>query len=190
MATALELLQQIASNTSTDESINIALISAGAALFGATIGAVVSYLGLRISRDIEMRKLKAGLIATERLRWLQDIRERFSSFYGGMDIQFNLLKRPVTAGPEAFQEILDGYSKSIAEQCNRITLMLNPAKKRQAELRQALSDAQLFFLKCISVKTLAAADFDDDAYAAIRKRAFNAITDIGIETWRQVKELE
>lgn len=190
MAAELELLQQIANNTSTDDSVSIALISAGAALLGATVGAVVSYLGLRINREIEMRKLKAGLIATERLRCLQDIRQRFSSFYSDFDMQFNLLKRPATQGREAFQETMDAYSKSISEQCNRIILMLNPAKGKQAELRLALDDAQSFFLNCVSTKTMAASTFDDAKYAAIKTRAFNALTDIGIETWKQVKGLE
>lgn len=190
MATELELLQQIANNTSTNDSVSIALISAGAALLGATVGAVVGYLGLRITRDIEMRKLKAGLVATERLRWLQDIRQRFSSFYTDLDMQFNLLKRPVTSSLEAFQETMDVYSKSISEQCNRIILMLNPAKVKQAQLRQALNDAQSFFLDCVFTKTMAASAFDDAKYATIKTRAFNALTDIGKETWKQVKDLE
>lgn len=190
MATELELLQEIARNTSSDDSISIALISAGAALLGATVGAIVSYLGLRINRDIEMRKLKAGLIATERLRWLQDIRQRFSSFYSDFDMQFNLLKRPVTQSREVFQETMDVYSKSISEQCNRIILMLNPAKAKQAELSQALNDAQSFFLDCVSTKKMAAATLDDAKYAVIKTRAFNALTDIGKETWKQVKGLE
>ena len=190
MATEMELLQQIANNTRGDDSIMIALVSAGAALLGATIGAVVSYLGLRISRDIEMRKLKAGLIATERLRWLQDIRQRFSSFYSDLDMQFNLLKRPVTQGHKEYQEMMDVYSKSVSEQCNRIVLMLNPAKPKQADLKQALNGAQAFFLECIAKKTMSAADFDDLEYARVKTRAFDAITDIGTETWEQVKGLE
>jgi hypothetical protein len=58
------------------------------------------------------------------------------------------------------------------------------------ELRLDLNDAQSFFLDCVSTKTMAAFIFDDAKYAAIKTRAFNALTDIGIETWKQVKGLE
>lgn len=190
MTTELELLQQIARNTSTSETQAIAFISAGAALLGAFIGAFVSFLGILVNRNIELKRLKAGLIAAERLRWLQDIRQRLSSFYSDLDMQFNLLKRPVSDGPKTFQQTMDTYSKSVSEQSNRIILMLNPEKKEQGELRKAINDAQTFFLKCISSKTMAEASFDDDMYASIKTRAFDSLTAIGRQTWKQVKDLQ
>jgi hypothetical protein len=192
MATELELLAQIVHNTSgKDLPLEIALVSAGAALLGATIGAVVSYLGLRNARNIETKKLKAELIARERLRWLQDLRQRLSTFYSDLDMQYNLLKRPVDPKDVAsFQTLLDSFSKTVSEQCNLLILMLNPRKPKQEKLRIALNDAQGFFLKAIGQKQLAAAAFDDRLYAAIKTSAFDAATEIGIETWKQVKELE
>jgi hypothetical protein len=191
MANELELLQQIAHNTSTKDPVWIAVVSAGAALLGASIGALVSYLGLRASHKIERAKLKADLISRERLRWLQDIRQRLTSFYSNLDMQYNLLKRPVThATVAAYQSELDAYSKTVSEQCSFIVLMLNPAKPKQRELRVALNDAQAFFLECIAKKTLSAATFDDLRYQTIKTCAFDAATAIGIETWAQVKALE
>lgn len=191
MATELELLQQIVNNTQGDDSANIAFISAGAALIGASIGAIISYLGLRINREVETRKLKAGLIATERLRWLQDIRQRFSRFSSDLDMQYNLIKRPVKPEErDVFQVTLDTYSKAVSEQCNVIILMLNPSKKHQKDLRDAINEALAFFIDCINKKTEVINEIDDKKYVLIKTRAFNALTIIGVETWGQVKDLE
>lgn len=191
MCSTIELLQQIASNTSSNDSVWIAGISAFSALLGAGIGAGVSYLGVRSNRMLEEKKLKAGLIATERLRWLRELRERFSTFFTQLDMQYNLIKRPVQKeDAKNFQKTLDEYSLSISEQSHLINLMLNPEKPEQFALRKAINDAKAFFLKCLAEKGLEAKDFDDSVYAEIQERALGSITGIGIETWKQVKNLE
>ena len=191
MSLKLELLQQIVANTGRSDSIHVALISGGSALLGATIGAGISYLGLRISRDLEIKKLKASLVATERLRWMRELRERFSAFFTRLDMQYSLIKRPVQRDQAAeFQRILDEYSSTISEQSHMITVMLDPEIPEQLELRCAVNDALSFFLGCVAKKEFDAMSFDDCAYADIKDRGLIAISKIGSETWGRVKELE
>ncbi len=98
---------------------------------------------------IETARLRATLITSERLRWLQDIRQRLSRLYREMDMQYNHLKRPVVQAQSAsFQGALDAQSGEIMEQSSVITLMLNPGKPEQQALRTAVNDALLFMLEC------------------------------------------
>lgn len=191
MSSKLELLQQIVANTGRSDSISVALISGGSALLGAAIGAGISYLGLRISRDLEIKKLKASLVATERLRWMRELRERFSAFFTRLDMQYSLIKRPVQRDQAAaFQRTLDEYSSTISEQSHMITVMLDPGIPEQMELRRAINDALSFFLECVARKEFDAMSFDDGAYTSIKDRGLIAISKIGSETWGRVKELE
>lgn len=191
MNSKLELLQQIATNTGSDDSIYVALISGGSALLGATIGAGISYLGLRVNRDLEVKKLKVSLVATERLRWMRELRERFSTFFAKLDMQYNLIKRPVRRDKgEEFQRMLDEFSAAISEQSHMITVMLDPGIPQQLELRRAINEGLAFFLECIAKKQFDEMSFDDGAYTAIKDRALLAISQIGSETWSRIKELE
>src|SRR5690606_28578524 len=91
---------------------------------------------IKSQHAIEQQKLQATIVSAERLRWLQDIRARLADVYAKMDMQFDLLQRPVS-GPQmaAMQTDLDALSKDIMVQVNIIHLMLNPAKPTQAKLR-------------------------------------------------------
>jgi hypothetical protein len=68
--------------------------------------------------------------------------------------------------------------------------MLNPNKKDQAGLRVSLQEAQSFLLACFTQMNKGNVSFDDKQYAAIKQKAFNAITSIGIVTWTRIKKLE
>lgn len=177
-------------NVPTGASILVALISAAAGVFGALAGGLASYLVARQKAksdlELETKRLQANLVATERLRWLQDIRERLSNLYKQLDLQYDLLMRPVAPGSSATtQQQLDVMSSDIIEQCNMITLMLNPAKSDQAELRNALQQALTFMQAAFQQ----AAASNHTEYARLKQAAFDAMTRLGVETWRQVKSL-
>jgi hypothetical protein len=90
-----------------------------------------------------------------------------------------------------FQEKLDIISKSVLEQCHFIILMLNPHKPQQFELRNTLNEALGFMAICVASKRGGQpASFDDEQYRDIQTRSIDALTNIGIETWKQIKTLE
>lgn len=192
----IELLRQIADNTKPDNSgLWIAVVSSASALLGALIGAVLLYRGvvrqIVSSQDIEQRKLQASIVTTERLRWLQDIRERTSNFYAHLDMHYNLLKRPVNPqqNPQ-YQTEMDDLAQKVMVEFNQITLLLNPKKTEQNEMRVALNDAIQFFQQCVTQRNQANYSFNDQFYAATKTDVFNALTFIGAETWKKIKQFQ
>jgi hypothetical protein len=172
----------------------VALISGAAGVLGAFAGAIASYLVARAKAksdlELETKRLSANVIAAERLRWLQDIRQRLSTLFQRLDFQYNVLKRPVAPGlVPATQQQLDEMSTEVMGQCNMITLMLNPAKPDQAALRDSIQGS-LQFMQCVfqqasnGIRT-----FDDAKYTTSKQSAFDAMTRLGVETWKQVKSL-
>lgn len=181
-------------NAPTGSSTLIALISAAAGVFGALAGGLASYLvakqKAKSDLELETKRLQANLVATERLRWLQDIRERFSNLYKQLDMQYNFAKRPVAPGNIAnIQKQLDEMSSEIMEQCNMITLMLNPDKPDQAKLYDALQLVLGFIQRVFQQMPATITNLDDVEYARYKQTAFDAMTCLGVETWRQVKSL-
>jgi hypothetical protein len=190
-----QLLQQIANNTSRDDSLWIAAVTGGAAILGAVVTAIFSYFVAKrtaeTQQNIETKRLYATIITTERLRWLQDIRQRLSHLYTQLDMQYNQLKRPVQQGQQAnAQAEFDKFSMEIMEQTNNITLMLNPSDPDQEKLAQSLQDKQAFLLQCFTQRSTVTVQFNDQQYAATKQAAFDALIGIGVETWKQIKELE
>ncbi|HCD6501296.1 TPA: hypothetical protein NDV08_005399, partial [Escherichia coli] len=101
------------------------------AIAGAAIGAYLLYRGtneqINSAAAIEDKKLKATIITAERLRWLQELRSRSSEFYANLDMNYNLLKRPIN--PQAiptYQQAGDELAKIVMIQCNQIIVLLNP----------------------------------------------------------------
>jgi hypothetical protein len=187
----IQLLQKIADNTSRNDSWWIALISGCAVILGAGITALFAYLvGMRTQQTDEKR-LRAEVITRERLRWLQDIRQRLSHFYAQLDMQYTFLKRPIPMGETIeYQRALNEFSTQIIEQCNFMTLMLNPKKPHQAILRKALHEAIGFLKECTMLKNSGSVKFDDQHYTEIKQTAFDSLVEIGLETWRKIKLLE
>lgn len=191
---ALSTASNPSDSTPANSSTLIALISAAAGVLGALAGGLASYMVARAKAksdlELETKRLQANVVATERLRWLQDIRQRLSTLYQQLDFQYNLLKRPIAPGASAAtQQQLDGMSSEIMVQCNMITLMLNPAKPDQAALRDALQSALGFMLSIFQQAATGATNFDDAKYAAYKQGAFDSMTRLGVDTWRQVKSL-
>ena len=194
MPTQLELLQQIAENTSDGSPLRVAWVAGGSAVAGALLTALLSYFGIRHTIKsqfaIEQQRLQATIVSAERLRWLQDIRARLADVYAKMDMQFNLLQRPVSElHRSARQNDLDGLSKEIMVQVNIIHLMLNPEKPAQAKLRDSLQLNQTFLAAHFSQPEQSQTESSFIAYQKIKQGAFDALTEIGVETWRQVKAL-
>ncbi|HAU8093003.1 TPA: hypothetical protein IG104_003252 [Escherichia coli] len=189
------LLKQIAENTKPDHSaIWIAVISSISAIAGAAIGAYLLYRGtneqINSAAAIEDKKLKATIITAERLRWLQELRSRSSEFYANLDMNYNLLKRPIN--PQAiptYQQAGDELAKIVMIQCNQIIVLLNPKKTHQQTIFNKCNDALKFFMECVEEKNNGNLNFDDSKYAEIKNDYFNALTEIGIKTWKQIKEL-
>jgi len=193
MPTELELLQKIVENTSSDSSLEVAWVAGGSAVAGALAAAVLSYFGIRHTiksqHAIEQQKLQATIVSAERLRWLQDIRARMADVYATMDMQFSLLQRP-NPSESVIQQELDDLSKAIMVQVNIIHLMLNPGKTSQSKLRQSLQQNLEFLSAHFSNPRQAATQSSHATYLQIKHSAFDALTEIGVETWRQIKALQ
>jgi hypothetical protein len=196
MSSVVDLLTQIVENTKPDnQAVWVAAISSASALLGAGIGAILLYKGtsrqIEAQKETEEKKLKVSVITTERLRWLQEIRSRSSEFYANLDMNYSLLKRPINPQqyPE-FQKQADEIAQKIMVQCNQIILLLNPAKAQQEKLRKACNGALEFFQSCVVQRNTAQVNFDDTRYASIKTDFFNALTEIGVETWGKIKALK
>jgi hypothetical protein len=99
------------------------------------------------------------------------------------------MKRKVEIKPDEFQAKLDDMSQKIMKQSNDLILMLNKTDPTQARVFDAVQDAQKFILKCASTCSLEAQNFDDKEYGKIKNEFFNAMSEIGNETWMQIKTL-
>jgi hypothetical protein len=196
MEETIELLRQIVENTKPDNlTIWIAAISSSSALLGALIGALLLYRGIvrqiTTTKEIEQNKLRATIISTERLRWLQEIRKRTSEFYANLDMHYNLLKRPVNPQQTpAYQQEGDEFAKQVMVECNQITLLLNPAKNEQKRMREACNKSFGFLLGCMEKRNSGDFNFDDAEYARIKTEVFDSLTNIGVEAWGKIKQLQ
>ena len=193
--TILTLLQQIAENTSRDDSLWIAGIAGGSGVLGAVMAGVISYFvakrTLAAQANIERQKLVASVVSTERLRWLKELRERSADFYTKMDMQLGHLERPVPqANPQALQEILDSYYEETVSLSHAIFLMLNKSKNHQGDLSTAVNDTLKFMQTQIKSKTLAPMSIDKHPYARLKTNAFNSLELIGAKAWSKVQHLE
>lgn len=190
-----KILQQIADNTAVDDAVWVAVVSGGAAVLGATVSALVSYFVTKRSIDvqdkIEDKKLRAGIVTNERLRWLQDLRSRLSALYVNLDMQYNFIQRPLgNLSQQQMQDLLDQYSSEIMSAVNMITLMLNNKDMHQINLRNELQNVLEFMQLCFSQTTSSAQKFDNQQYAKMKTQIFNLATEIGSETWQQISNLE
>ena len=141
------------------------------------------------NQTLERQKLLADVVTKERLRWLQELRELASNNYVNIDYQYNLLKRKIDKDTYEFQIELDEVSKRIMKQSNDIILMLNKTDPIQGDLFNAVQDVQNYILKCVGECKLEAQQFNDEEYGKIKNSFFNAMSEIGNETWNQIKTL-
>lgn len=123
------------------------------------------------------------------MRWLKELRDLASSNYVYIDVQYDLLKRKINVPRENFQTQLDEISKKIMKQSNDIILMLNKNDPIQAEVFNAIQEVQTFIITCVKEASLDEQSFDNDKYSKIKNKFFNAMNEIGCETWKQIKNL-
>lgn len=198
MSKVKELLEEIARNTEPvppdNDTVWVGLISASAVVVGSVITAIVTYYVTnrtnRTQAENERLRLKAEVVSRERLRWLQDLRNRLSKLYAQMDMQYALLKQPLSIPQEELQEKLNAFSMDIMEQVNILTLMLNPEKAAQLTLRDTLQEALGFMQGCFQASEAHRQSFDDAKYQRLKTTAFNSATEIGTKAWEKVQELK
>lgn len=181
---------------SESSPITVALIAGLVGLIGAFAGVMgslaVANKTSKTQMEIETRKLRAAVVTQERLRWLQDIRQRLAKLYTAMDMQYNKVMRPKSGDPKEHQERqreLDSLSDEVMEQHHVLHSMLNPKKQDQADLRQALQEAQLALSKAFNQQDASQMATNRERYEEIKVRAFGAVTNIGTTTWSRIKEL-
>jgi len=185
MCDITELLNQIIEQTKPDNQILwIAVITSLSTLLAAGIGGALLYKGTLNQIAVEEKKLKASIVTTERLRWLQDLRRQSCEFYANLDMHYNLLKRTTSN-----QEKMDEYAEKVMVQSNMICTMLNPERTYQAAMRQSSQEALEHVLNCVGLKNQGSLNFDDDVYSRVKNTFFDSLTKVGTETWNQVREL-
>ncbi|MFQ1650272.1 hypothetical protein ACK4A2_14505 [Aeromonas veronii] len=190
MSKVIALLEKIAENTASSiDPVWVAAITGGTAILTALITVIPTFYIQSKNYDLEHQKLIADVITRERMRWLKDLRDLASSNYVYIDFQYDLLKRKIDIPSDEFQSKLDEISKKIMKQSNDIILMLNKNDPVQAVVFDSIQDVQKFILKCVNEATLEAQNFDDSKYLEIKNKFFNAMNEIGCETWHQIKTL-
>lgn len=194
MATEIELLQKIAENSASSSPLNVALVAGISAIAGALASAILSYLGIaktvNFQTQIERQKLQAAVVTAERLRWLQELRLKVSTFYAQIEMQISHLERPVGADAQKYQEMLDAFSLQVATQCYAIFLMLDKEKTEQAALYEALDGSLSFVRMLFSQKGHASLPVDKEPFAELKRVAFDALEGIGRKAWKKVQSLQ
>ena len=192
----LPLLQQIADNTARDDSLWIAIVAGASGILGAVLSGIIAYLAARSSllaqAKTERKKLKATVVSTERLRWLQDLRNKTADFYTQMDMQLTHLERPLQLpNANALQDLLDKYSEQAVSLSHSIFPMLNTTKEHQRELWHAINNTLGFMGNVISAKkSTAPMQINKQPYAALKTEAFTALEGIGVKAWHKVQKLK
>jgi hypothetical protein len=195
MSKETDLLEQIVENTSGDDSLWISLIAPGSVVLGAALTAVYGYFTAKRASDslerLEKYRIHTGIITTERLRWLKDLRERFARLQRHTDMQYNLLKRTIPSGGATdLQSKIDELSLVVMEQANLIQIMLNPEKKNQRELQDGIQNILALLIDACELRNRGNKEFSDESYLKLKNYTFSRMAAIGIETWKQIKDKE
>lgn len=161
------------------------------AVLGASVVAIANFYTTKkqveASQETESRKLHVSLVTSERLRWLQDLRDRLSNLYVDLDSQRDLFRRPFIETMHAeVQRRSDEISQRVMKEVNNITLMLNPGKPDQRELRDALQLVIGLVPLGQGPENHAATAAD---YLRLKTTSFNAMTRIGITAWDKIQKL-
>jgi len=173
-------------------SLWIPIVSGISAILGASVVAIANYFTTKstveTSRDIEAKKLHVSLVTNERLRWLQDLRNRLSNLFVDLDTQRDLMRRPVSEPMRGeMQKQLDEISRRVMTEVNNITLMLNPEKPDQKQLRAALQEVLGLVMQGQGAEQHSATAVQ---YRSVKTNAFNALTAIGVTAWSKIQELQ
>jgi hypothetical protein len=201
MTEEIDLLREIAANTHTNTTIIIAAITALSTVAAASISAYLAYKfnmeKVVSDNTLALQKIHADIITAERLRWLKDIRAKFSKFTVETD---KLLQEMVASFSK--QSIEDRNVSIISmisaanEQCTDLQLLLNTEKKSQRDLFDLTEKIINETSRCIdkwnehAFLHKCAKGFDKKEYDGLKQKAFKAIESIGVETWKKIKIFE
>ncbi|XQA73518.1 hypothetical protein ACM9XA_19025 [Xanthomonas sacchari] len=197
----LVLLQKIADNTSSNDSLWVAAIAGGSAVLGAAISALIAYFAanrstvvqlaaIKTNSKLEHKKLKASIVTTERLRWLQELRAKVAEFYSHIDMQVMHVARLVNpAATPISRDEMDSISKEAGLRANLVLLMLNPTNVEQQELYQSINSALMFVNKALMEAGASATAPDRAEITRIKKQSFDSMHKIGSVAWNKVQEL-
>lgn len=198
----VELLQKIVENTGKSDSLWIAVIAGGSAVFGAGISALTAYVVASRAGDVQLRaaqaqasierqKLRASVVTAERLRWLQDLRSKVAEFYSYIDMQVMHIARSFNPNAQAIPAAeMDVISKEAGSRGNQILLMLNPENEEQQALFSSVNSALTFVNDAFKQATLNKSPPDRTAIAKIKTQSFSSMHKIGRKAWDKVQGLE
>jgi hypothetical protein len=198
----IELLKQIVANTASRDSLWIAAIAGGAAVLGAAVSAILAYSAasraaatqLAIAKshaELEQKKLRASIVTTERLRWLQDLRCKVAEFYSYIDMQTMHIARIIDPMVEPVsRDELDAISKDAGLRANMLLLMLNRKKPEQDELFISINSALHFINNALKDIGRNSIPPNRAQIAEIKKASYDAMHMIGATAWNKVQGLE
>lgn len=200
--TTIELLQQIAENTSNHDSLWVAAIAGGAAVLGAGVSALLAYYSTSKSAatqlavattqaELEQRKLRASIVTTERLRWLQDLRSKVAEFYSCVDMQTMHIARILDLGvPSISRDELDAISRESGLRANMLLLMLNRTNPDQNELFNSINGALHFINNALRDIGGSSLPPNRAEITKIKQSSYDAMHKIGATAWNKVQGLE
>lgn len=118
-------------------TILAAAVSAGAALFGVTIGSVCSYF-------ISRQQIKATVLSGNRQQWINALRDCISNFQTKARIaivEADLANHSHTSA-SANADNQDEAMKTMRLLANKIALLINPKEKDHSELISIMKDLE------------------------------------------------
>ncbi|CAN7534053.1 hypothetical protein LJR143_003637 [Pseudoxanthomonas sp. LjRoot143] len=137
---------------------------------------------------LENSKLKVSLVTAERLRWLQDLRERVSAYFADAEELVDLLRVPASPLEEKSRnDELGRLHRELRTAANNITLMLSPGDPDQQKLIDQITSTR------DHINGYMSAEPDEPRPVEIaqnRDKALSSLTVVGAEAWRQVQALE
>lgn len=172
--------------------IDAAITTGVFTLLGVSLMAMQQHKTTKLNLDrqnkLETNKLKATLVTAERLRWLQDLRARVSSYYADAEELTDLLIIPVS-GPEekARNKELGRLHRELRIAANNVTLMLSPSDPDQKRLIDQIESTRKHIDGYMSAHAFQPRI---EEIARDREQALAALTIVGTEAWRQVQALE
>lgn len=199
---AIELLKEIASNTANKDSLWIALVAGGSGVLGAAVSALIAYFAANrasyIQKNIaeqnsslELKKLRASIITTERLRWLQDLRSQVAEFYSYIDIQTLHIERLLDPRVTPIsRDELDRISKEAGLKANLILLMINRESTEQDKLFRSINSALTFINKLLANTANPTNSLNRQEIAEIKEASYKAMHEIGEKVWNKVQALD
>ena len=201
-ATAIDLLQKIADNTSGHDSLWVAAIAGGSAVLGAGVSALLAYFAssksaatqlavAQTQAELEQRKLRASIVTTERLRWLQDLRSKVAEFYSYIDMQTMHIARILDpqVAPISRDE-LDAISKEAGLRANMLLLLLNRQNAEQEELFLSINNAMHFINNALRDIGGSSIPPNRIEITKIKQASYDAMRKIGATAWKKVQGLE